>query len=41
MRELQRQNSALTILLSEMHPRLTILEQDVRAPPALAPGLLI
>ncbi|EKX45673.1 hypothetical protein GUITHDRAFT_152661 [Guillardia theta CCMP2712] len=29
IREIQRHNSNLTILLSEIHPRLTVLEQDV------------
>lgn len=29
IREIQRQNSSLTIMLSEIQPRLTVLEQDV------------
>lgn len=28
LREIQRQNSTLTLLLSEIQPRLTVLEQE-------------
>jgi hypothetical protein len=37
IREIQRLNSSLTIMLSELQPRLTVLEQDVLSsrPPRL------
>mmetsp|Transcript_15196 Transcript_15196/g.23668 ORF Transcript_15196/g.23668 Transcript_15196/m.23668 type:complete len:155 (+) Transcript_15196:119-583(+) len=40
IRDIQRQNSTLTILLSEIQPRLTVLEQDVLSSSKIDPEVM-